>query len=300
MKNAKFLISLYTCVILCISCSTPTEPELYIARDFTKENEFTAGIEGPVVDDRGILYAVNYEKEGTIGQVDSIGNVGLFVELPEGSTGNAICIDSKGNMLVADYTGHNILSINQEKEISVYAHDTSMNQPNDIAITSKDILYASDPDWSQSTGNLWMIKNGKVVLLELGMGTTNGIEVSPDEKKLYVNESVQRNVWVYDILDNDSLTNKRLLIKFEDGGMDGMKCDVEGNLYITRYDKGVVVKVSPEGKVIKEIKLKGQKPTNIAFGGKEGKTAFVTMQDRGCIETFEVESPGRYFSLINQ
>ncbi|HLT50458.1 MAG TPA: SMP-30/gluconolactonase/LRE family protein, partial [Arenibacter sp.] len=83
-----------------------------------------------------------------------------------------------------------------------------------------------------------------------------------------------------------------------DYGMDGMRCDIKGNLYITRYDKGTVVVVSPGGKIINEIQLKGKKPSNIAFGGKDGKTCYVTMADRGCIETFQAEYQGNSFNKI--
>ena len=131
-----------------------------------------------------------------------MGKRSLFVELPAGSTGNGIRLDRKGNLLIADYTGHNILKVDVFlKEVSVYAHSDSMNQPNDLAIrSSSGTLFASDPDWSASTGQLWRIDTtGEVVLLEKNMGTTNGIELSTDEKYLYVNESEQRKVWAYTI-----------------------------------------------------------------------------------------------------
>ena len=57
------------------------------------------------------------------------------------------------------------------------------------------------------------------------MGTTNGIEVSPDETKLYVNESVQKNIWVYDLDSDGNISNKKLFYSFEDYGLDGMRCD---------------------------------------------------------------------------
>jgi sugar lactone lactonase YvrE len=125
------------------------------------------------------------------------------------------------------------------------------------------------------------------------MGTTNGVELSPDEKVLYVNESVQRNVWKYDILEDGAVTNKRLHIQFADGGLDGMKCDRDGNLYIARYGKGNIAVVSANGKIIREIALHGNKPTNITFGGAGGTTCYVTMQDRGCFETFRADVPGK-------
>lgn len=271
--------------------------ELYISKPFTQKSEFTNGIEGPAVDSNGILYVVNFEKEGTIGQVNKDGLASLFMDLPEGSTGNGIRFDSKGNMLIADYTGHNILKVDMEsKAISVHAHNSQMNQPNDIAIMDNDILFASDPDWKNSTGQLWRIDvDGSTHLLEKDMGTTNGVDVSPDNRKLFVNESVQRTVWVYDLSEKGEISNKRLLIQFDDFGMDGMRADINGNLYITRHGKGTVVKVSPEGEILQEITVSGKKPSNIAFGGNDGKTAYVTLQDNGNIDFFRVVAPGREF-----
>ena len=65
----------------------------YQAKDFTAENLFTQNIEGPIVDRQGNLYVVNFQKNGTIGQVLADGAVKLFVTLPEGSTGNALMIN---------------------------------------------------------------------------------------------------------------------------------------------------------------------------------------------------------------
>ena len=127
------------------------------------------------------------------------------------------------------------------------------------------------------------------------MGTTNGIEVSPKGDKLYVNESVQRKIWVYDINSQGGVENKKLFYEFNDFGMDGMRCDIEGNLYVCRYDAGKVVVINPEAKIIREVVLKGKKPTNITFGGKDHKQCFVTLSDRGCFETFRADNPGRAF-----
>ena len=286
-------------VFVGITCNTTKQNkashELYQSSALTALNSFTSGAEGPAVDRDGNLYAVNYSKEGTVGKITPTGVGSIFIELPNGSVGNGIRFNSKGEMLIADYTKHNILKVDMaNKKLSVYAHDSTMNQPNDIAIDSKDRLYASDPNWKAGTGRIWRVDvDGKMSVLEDNMGTTNGIEVSPDEKTLYVNESVQRKVWAYDLSTSGSISNKRLLIEFPDFGMDGMRCDVDGNLYITRYGKGVVAKVSPKGELLKEITLFGKNSSNIAFGGPDGRTAYVTLQDHGNIETFRVEKPGR-------
>ncbi|MDP6699401.1 MAG: SMP-30/gluconolactonase/LRE family protein [Candidatus Latescibacteria bacterium] len=273
--------------------------ELYKSEVFTAPGGFTSGIEGPGCDRAGNLYAVNYDRQGTIGRVTPDGECDLFVELPAGSIGNGIRFHSDGAMLIADYTNHNVLRVDMAtRAISVYAHEPAMNQPNDIAIGANDLVYASDPNWAESTGQIWRVgPAGRVDLLETGMGTTNGIEVSPDERTLYVNESVQRNVWAYDLARDGEISNKRLLIQFADFGMDGMRCDIDGNLYITRHGKGTIAKLAPTGEILREIKLADKNPSNIAFGGPDGCTCYVTLQIAGNIERFRVERPGRSWQL---
>ncbi len=285
--------------LLLISAMPNTAEELFKSTVFTPVNGFTSGVEGPAVDKAGMVYAVNFGKQGTIGQVTPTGDASVFIELPEGSIGNGIRFSKKGDMFIADYPKHNILKVAAgTKNLSVFAHEPRMNQPNDIAIDSKDRLYASDPSWKNNTGNLWRIDtDGKVTLLEENMGTTNGVEVSPDDKRLYVNESNQRKVWVYDLSADGKISNKRLLIEFPDFGMDGMRCDADGNLYLTRFGKGTIAKVAPSGQVIQEIPLVGKRPTNICFGGKDGRTAYITLQDQGNLESFRVDRPGREWAM---
>lgn len=273
-------------LLLCLSCN-----KNYQSSDLIADGIFASyAVEGPVVDAQGRLFAVNFRENGTIGVVES-GTASEFVRLPEGSTGNGIRIGSDGSMYVADYTGHNVLKINPKtKEISVFAHEPSMNQPNDLAISQDDFLFASDPNWSDSTGNIWRISpQAEVVKLDSNMGTTNGITLSPDNTQLYVNESIQRKIWVYDLTPSKQIQNKRLFASFPDFGCDGMRCDGQGNLYVARYGAGYIAQYNPAGKLLRKIMLKGKKPSNIAFGGKDGKTAYVTMHERGAIETFRIK-----------
>ncbi len=271
----------------------------YVAWDVVDDGVFTAGIEGPAVGPDGTLYAVGFARDGTIGRVvvddDGRGQASLYVDLPEGSIGNGIRFDDAGVMYVADYAGHQVLRVVPDgPRVQPFASMPGAHQPNDIARAPGGMFYASDPDWANGSGQLWQVMpDGSERLLERGMGTTNGIEVSPDGRHLYVNESVQRKVWVYDIQADGSVANKRLLIDFPDHGLDGMRCDVDGNLYIARYDAGTVAMVSPAGRLLREVPLKGRKPTNVAFGGPDGRTIFVTLQDRGSIEAFRNETPGR-------
>ncbi|NCB17987.1 MAG: SMP-30/gluconolactonase/LRE family protein, partial [Bacteroidia bacterium] len=264
--------------------------ENYVIYDLLPEGTFTKGMEGPAVDSEGNLYAVNFGEQGTIGKVTPDGVANLFITLPEGSIGNGIRFDRAGSMYIADYTGHNILRIKKETlvVIEVYAHCSDMNQPNDLTVSPvSQVIYASDPNWRDSTGNLWMIPApDSVVLVEEGIGTTNGIEVSPDGKTLYVNESIQRKIWRYDIGADNMPVNKKEFYSFEDFGMDGMRCDNDGNLFVTRHGKGTVVKLSPKGELLHEYQLKGKLPTNLTFSN-DFKKIFVTLADRGCFEVID-------------
>jgi sugar lactone lactonase YvrE len=268
----------------------------YKAIDFTAENLFSENIEGPNFDAKGHLYVVNFQKDGAIGKVDAHGNVSLFVTLPYNSVANSIVFSSQGTMLLADWKGHNILRVNMKnRAVGVLCHK-AFNQPNDLAINKKDQLFASDPNWKEETGKLWRIEpDGETTLLKDDMGTTNGIELSPDEKTLYVNESVQLKIWAFDVDDKGNISNQRLFSEFDDYGLDGMKCDEKGNLYVTRYGKGTVAILNPRGQLIREVDLKGEKPSNLVFGGRDGKTVYVTLQDRKCIEIFRSEFAGKRF-----
>jgi sugar lactone lactonase YvrE len=269
--------------------------ELFVAKPFTQKDSFTTGVEGPNCDARGNVYAVNFARQQTIGRISPEGAGEVFLTLPGKSTGNGIVFDRAGFMYVADYVGHNIYRVDPKtRQITVFAHEDRMNQPNDLAIAPDGTLYASDPNWKNNTGQVWRIDTaGKITLAAPEMGTANGIEVSPDGKTLYVNESVQRNIWAFAIAADGSLTDKRLVKKFEDHGFDGMRSDADGNLYVTRHGKGTVVKLSPaDGKVLQEIDVLGAMPTNICFGGPDGKTAYVTEVKNRRLVSFRVDRPG--------
>ena len=227
-----FLFVLFFC-----SCSR----DYYSVLWSSPEQEWTSGVEGPAADSKGNVYAVNFKEQGTIGIISNDNKSQIFVSLPEGSIGNGIRFNERGNFYVADYAKHNVLEVNvKTKEIIVYAHNSHMNQPNDLAIA----------------------KN------------------------------------VYDLSPRGNISNKRLFYKFQDHGMDGMRCDVKGNLYVTRHGKGTVAILSPDGTLLEEVQLIGQKPTNITFGGSDGKKCYVTLADKGNLESFRSKNRGRETAWI--
>jgi sugar lactone lactonase YvrE len=290
-------LRLFAFAVLCLVYSKPSiaaQEKLWEAKPFTAEGSFTEGIEGPACDAAGNIYAVNFARQHTIGKISPAGKGELFLELPGKSIGNGIVFNAEGFMFVADYVGHNVFQVDlKTRALKVFATEEKMNQPNDLAVAPDGTLYASDPSWEAGTGQIWRVdRKGKVILAAPNMGTSNGIEVSPDGKTLYVNESVQRNVWAFSIQKDGSLSDKRLFKKFDTHAFDGMRCDIDGNLYIARHGKGTVVKLSPSADMLQEIDVLGSLPSNLCFGGPDGKTIYVTeVQHRRLVE-FRVDRPG--------
>jgi len=269
--------------------------KLYHPLPLTLEHAFTEGIEGPASDQDGNIYAVNYERQQTIGKIDRWGTGVTWAQLPAKGVGNGIVFDSQGDLLVADYVEHKIWRIDRVTgQFFLHCHEPAMNQPNDLAIADDGTLYASDPDWGKGTGRVWRIdRQGIAKVVADQMGTTNGIDVSPDGRYLAVNESLQRKIWRFEIGPDGTLGQKTLFKEFPDHGFDGMRYDQQGNLYVTRYGKGTVVVLSPEGEILHEVDVLGNRPSNICFGGKDGRTVCVTEVEHGRLIRFRAEHPGR-------
>jgi sugar lactone lactonase YvrE len=264
------------------------------ATPFTHPNSFTREIEGPACDREGNIYAVSFAYKPTIGKVTPAGQAEVFVDMPEGSLANGIRFDRAGRMFIADHTGHAVWVVEPgTRELRMYVREPSMHQPNDLAISEDGTLWASDSDWQNETGQIWRIDGvGACRRVATDMGTTNGIEVSPDGRTLWVNETVQRNLWAFRIAPDGSLHDRRLVLRFDDFGTDGMRCDIAGYLYVTRWGKGTVAVISPGGQIAEEIDTLGSRPTNICFGGPDGRTAYVTEAEMGRLVTFRAERPG--------
>jgi sugar lactone lactonase YvrE len=288
-----------------VATSAVAQEAPFQGRQVTPSGEYTFGIEGPAVDAHGNLYVDNFGKPGTIGKLpNGAAQSELFAALPEGSVGNAIRFDAEGRMFVADYKKHNIFLVSPDgKDVETYFHSDDFNQPNDLTVAVDGTLYASDPNWKRHDGQIWRLQksaDGRVVgekmTADRAMSTTNGIDLSPDGKTLYVGESDTREIWAYKI-DGTRLLSPKLVKRFPDFDIDGLRTDVAGNLLVARILKGTIAVLTPAGKLIREIKLNAKEPTNLAFGGPDGKTVFVTQRKGGFIESFRTDRAGREFCL---
>lgn len=274
---------------------------LFVSERITPAGEYTSEIEGPAVDAAGNLYAVNLHRAGTIGVLAPGAPASrLFAVLPEGSVGSGIRFDREGRMYVADYRRHNIFVFEPGSATpKLYFHSVQFSQPNDLAMARNGTLFASDPDFAHRRGRIWRIVRvasgdaaGAPMPSARPMGETNGIDLSPDGATLYVSETDTRELWAYRI-GGDRLTQPRLVIQFPSFKLDGLRTDRAGRLFVARPGNGTVAIVSAEGKVLREVALQGKYPTNLTFGGPDGRTVFVTQVDGGFIEAFKTDVPGR-------
>lgn len=292
-------------IALASSQAAIAQEDLFKSRRLT-QNEYPRGIEGPAVDVHGNLYVVNFERPGTIGRLaPGGGRSELFATLPAGSIGNGIRFDDTGRMFVADYRRHTIFIFERgETNPQIYFRSEDFSQPNDLAVARDGALYASDPTFSARTGRIWRIERGAdgkgvgtVVTGPRTMGVTNGLDLSPDGQTLYVSESDTCEVWAYRI-DGGSLAAPRLVKRFEKSKtseLDGLRTDIDGAIYVTRPGDGTIAIVEPDGRLRREVRLLAKSPTNLSFGGPDGRTVYVTQADGGYIESFRVDRPGREF-----
>jgi sugar lactone lactonase YvrE len=282
--------------------------EDYTTTAVTPERSFTDGIEGPACDGNGNLYAVSYEREGTIGRMTPDGKTTLWAEVPKGGRVNGMRLDSKGMLIGADYVNHIVHLINPatakfEKSLTADWNGQQFYQPNDVGITANDTIYFTDPNWKdeKGRGRLFRIDpppNRKTVLIEEGLLGPNGVTLSPDDKRVYVGQSRGRNVLVYDRAKDGSLSNKREFFNFdahnlpEKGVADGIRCDVKGRVFITLVYGGRILIVEPDGKLAGTIKTLGSMPANLTFCEADGRTLYITEKEHGRIEKVRVRYKG--------
>jgi sugar lactone lactonase YvrE len=293
---------LVACTAFFPSQGNAAEEPLFVSKRITPPGEYTSGIEGPAVDASGNLYVVNFQQSGTIGKLAAGASQSqLFTSLPSGSIGNGIRFDRQGRMYVADFKKHNVWVIEPgETTPKIYFHSDRFNQPNDLAIAADGTLYASDPKFAAPAGGqIWRIirgpdgkGQGEIMSSPRRLGVTNGLDLSPDGNTLYVSESNSRQVWAYR-LDGNTLLDPRLVKGFPDFEVDGLRTDVDGRIYLARLSAGKIAIINADGSLQREVATTGKQPTNLTFGGPDGRTVFVTQKEGRFIEAFRADRPGR-------
>lgn len=214
---------------------------------------------------------------------------------------NGMAFGKDGYLYACEYGYGQILRIDQNKNVEVYANGfngTKFNRPNDLVIDANGNIYFTDPksyDKNILDGRIFFIdaKTKQIKLVADSLAFPNGINISPIDGKLYVGESAKQKIIRFDIVNNSSITNKEDFILLPGGDPDGIEFDVDGNLYAAHFGGKAVYIFSPDGKQIQKIETPGSKPTNLEFGDSDYKTLYLTEVETNALYKIRVEKPGK-------
>lgn len=247
-------------------------------------------VEGAVWSDQlgtFLFSEMNFGKQGPNGPPSTIHQLKLpatFKVFIESSGSNGLAIDEQG-LVAATHDTQTLSRYDlKTKARSVFAESFEgkhFNSPNDITLHSKGHAYFTDPDWQIGerknetgiTGVYWRKPDGSVALVDGSLTKPNGIALSPDETKLYVN-ALDGKVGVYPLHEDGSPGPRQEFAQIAPEP-DGMGVDCVGNLYVTSHPLGKVHVLDPAGKEISVIEV-AKSTTNIAFGGPDHKAILIT------------------------
>jgi gluconolactonase len=240
-------------------------------------------VEGPVWDGKGALYFSDMNAKKVYKYVPETG----FSVIRNGQITNGMAFDSTGYLIVCEQGPTNELvrmdTLGIVKKVLVNRYNSKpFNNPNDLCIDQKGGIYFSDPTWGTQTQDkqaIYYLKpSGECIRISGDFQKPNGNCLSPDGKLLYVDDSNDKNVSVFDVQPDGTAINKRVfcVLKVNTGavsGADGMKVDSEGTLYIA---SAVGIQVFDKNGTSKKIISVPETSTNVAFGGNDWKTLFIT------------------------
>jgi gluconolactonase len=206
---------------------------------------------------------------------------------------NGLTLDRNGLLTINEHGNRRVTRLERTGKITVLAdryEGKRLNSPNDLVYRSDGILYFTDPPFGLPEvfddpakelpfSGVYMLKNGKVQLLTRELSGPNGIAFSPDEKYLYVgNWDLTRRVLMrYDVTPEGGLENGKVFYDFTDRSepvaLDGVKVDVEGNVYVSA--PGGVWILSSSGRALGRI-VPPEQGANFAFGDADGKSLYIT------------------------
>jgi gluconolactonase len=206
---------------------------------------------------------------------------------PSGNS-NGLTFDLEGNLLTCEHGTRQMGKLSRLSEYSVLIKNYQgkrLNSPNDVAVKSDGSIYFTDPPYGIKPEEQELDFQGiyrfrpdkqELTLLIDDMERPNGLTFSPDERVLYVADSSERRlVKAFDVEANGTLTNGRVFAEIKSqypGNPDGMKVDVEGNLYVATA--GVWV-FSEKGENLGIIKIP-EIPANLAWGDNDWRSLFIT------------------------
>jgi gluconolactonase len=234
--------------------------------------------EGPAADKDGNVYFTDIPNN-RIHVWNTGGESRTFMEDSGGA--NGLFFNREGNLLACHGGARRLVSISPDKKVTVLAdsyNGKKLNSPNDLWVDGDGGVYFSDPRYGSEEGLeqdgfhvYYLSPDGKTLTRVIDdLTKPNGVLGTADGKWLYVADAGGGKTYVYAIEGSGKLGERKL---FAEQGSDGLTRDERGNVYLTQRE-GLNV-YSPEGKLLETIHVP-ESPSNVTFGGPDGKTLFIT------------------------
>ncbi|WP_231182911.1 SMP-30/gluconolactonase/LRE family protein [Haladaptatus sp. DYF46] len=151
---------------------------------------------------------------------------------------------------------------------------------NDVIADPKGRVFCGTMPTEDHLGSLYRLDtDGSIVEVLDGMDIPNGMGFTPDRERMYVTESNERKIYLFDYeVETGEISNQTTFVRTPegDGVPDGLTVDSEGHIWSARYNGGGLYRFSPDGTQERKIDLPAKKTTSITFGGEEYADAYVT------------------------
>jgi gluconolactonase len=294
--------------------------------------------EGPVVMPDGSVVLVEIRRQ-TLTRVYPDGRKEIVAKIPGGPNGAALGPDGKmyicnnggfswvptrsmilpGAPSPSEYIGGSIQRIDLQsgKIETLFTHcgEHPLKGPNDLVFDKQGGLWFSDLGKRRArdmdVGAFYYIKPGAKEIVEghHGMMPANGIGLSPDEKTIYVAETPTARLWAFTVTAGE-VTPTEVIYRGERGKpicglggyqmFDSLAVEASGNICVATLVSGNVSVIAPDGKLIEQIPTGDTVTTNIAFGGPELKTAYITLSGKGELVTMDWRRGGLPLNFLNK
>jgi sugar lactone lactonase YvrE len=230
----------------------------------------------------------------------------------------APCADGSFVLALRDGLWHFEPSTDSRRQIVAAPYDPSMKRFNDGKSDPAGRFWVGSMDEQRRPAEaaLYCFEQGRLVERQSGITISNGLAWSPDATTMYWSDTVAHTVWAFDYdLAIGTMSNRRVFARFAPKGSDGLEgyggrpdgaaCDAEGCYWVAMYEGGRVLRFSPTGELLREVRVPALCPTMPCFGGPSLQTLYVTsasmgrssgelerLPHSGCVFAFDVDVPG--------
>jgi len=240
--------------------------------------------EGPVWDPKAGRLLFSDIDANTIYQL-TLPDTSTVFRMPSDKA-NGLALDTKGLLLAAEHGSRSVtrrLANGTIQAVAARYGGKRLNSPNDLVVRSDGTLYFTDPTFGLGADTselgfmgLYRVDPQGALALEAKIdGSPNGVDLSPDEKTLYVAATFKDHLLAFDVAPGGATSNQRVFAQVSQP--DGMAVDKDGTLYVASNDpkEPAVVVLSAAGTRVGAVPL-SHGPTNCGVGGPDGMTLFIT------------------------